>query len=136
MSARIPPHPAHYLHGDGSVVVVPARAAAWMLRRTDLRQRRTAHRGADPEIDAVLMAVMIAGQKWAADVKGSDPRKPTEIVSPSEWMDPEEVATVLQVSSSRVRQELRSGYLVGEKRGRFWRVHRTELAHYTSARTA
>ncbi len=127
----IAPHPAHYHHG--SVVVVPERAAAWLVQHADLRSLRVSARGHDQEIDAVLMALTLAGLKWAADVDGSDPRKRTEIAPQSEWMDPEEVATVLNVSSSRVRQELRSDRLKGEKRGRAWRIHRTELEHYRAA---
>lgn len=128
--------PERYLHGDASVVVVPARAAAWLIQRAGLRGLRIEARGHDQEIDAVLMALMIAGLKWADDVNGSSSRKPAEIVSPSEWMNTEEVATVLNLTSSRVRQELRDGRLQGEKRGNGWQIHRTELEHYRATRTA
>lgn len=136
MSERIPPHVGMYLHGDGSVAVVSGRIAAKLLTQVDLQKIRTKNRGADPEFDATLRALTIAGMKWAASVDGTDPRERTEITPKSEWMDPEEVGTVLKVSSSRVRQELRRGHLVGEKRGRAWRIHRTELEHYRAAQGA
>ncbi|MFY1589160.1 hypothetical protein ACN267_32260, partial [Micromonospora sp. WMMD734] len=66
--------PAAYVHGlDGPTVVVPGRVAAWLERHANLRQVRTAQRGADPEVDAVLVALAVAAAAWRQQaVPGSD----------------------------------------------------------------
>lgn len=132
----IAPHPSRHLFGDGRTVVLDWRFAAWLLQRAGLRELRVRVRGHDPEVDAQLMALTIAGLNWAASVNGNNSRKPAEITPPSEWMNTQEVATVLNVGESRIRQLLRAGDIKGEQPGRTWRIHRTELEHYRAARKA
>lgn len=127
--------PERYMMADHSSVLIPGDVAAWLIHVIGLRELRTAHRD-DPRRRAVLMALTLVGHNHAAEVSGSDQRKSAVIATRSEWLGVAQVATQLRLTESRVRQELRTGALVGEKRGRSWRVHRTEFEIYRAARNA
>lgn len=77
--------PEHYLH-DGGVVVVPERVAAWMLRYAGLGRLSAQVRGADAEVDAVLVALATAGQHWRTSVTGSEVAPVSEVVARSGWL--------------------------------------------------
>lgn len=130
--------PERYLLPEAVGTFVPGRVAALIYKRTDLAQVRTELRGADPEVDAVLMALHIAALKWRGSVGVSDSRKPAEVTPQSEWMTAQEVADQLSLTSSRVRQECRSGRLKAENHGRphGWRISREDFEHYRAARAA
>lgn len=134
MSAHIE-KPERYMLADSSAVMIPGDVAAWLIHAIGLRELRTANRG-DPRIRAVLMALTLVGHNHSAEVSGSDQRKSAVIAAQSEWMEVGQIMTALQLSDGRVRQLLRAGDLVGEKRGRSWRIHRIEFEIYRAARAA
>jgi hypothetical protein len=129
-----------YVHGiNGPCAVVPGRVAAWLERHADLRRIRSEARGADPEVDAVLVALATAAAAWRASVDGSEPRKLTEAVAQwPKWMNTSQVADRLGVSASRIRQECRTGRLDAEDQGRplGWRISREAFEHYKETRVA
>jgi excisionase family DNA binding protein len=124
------------VYGGGSVVVVPSRIAALLVRHGGLARYHVENRGLDPELDDVLVALKVAAAAWAASVDGSDPRKPPEAEPFSAWLAPVEVADLLGLTDSRVRQEIRAGRLKAERVGRGWRVSRQDFEHYRAARAA
>lgn len=129
--------PERYLLPEGSGALVPARIASVIYSRTDLAKLRVDLRGIDPELDAVLMALHISALKYRASADGNEARKPAEVRPKSSWVEVAEAAAELDLTTSRVRQELRAGHLKGEKKqGRGWRISRVELETYKAARAA
>lgn len=130
--------PERYLLPEAVGAIMPGRVASLLHKRLDLSRLRTEVRGIDPEVDAVLMALHIAALKWRTSAGVSEPRKPTEVATESEWMSTQEVADRLGVSTSRVRQECRDGRLEATNRGRplGWQIHREDFEHYRAARAA
>ncbi|MEZ7240788.1 helix-turn-helix domain-containing protein [Rhodococcus sp. GXMU-t2271] len=131
-----PPRPIeHYLHGDGHVVIVPARVAAWLERRADLNTLRINSRGLDPEIDAVLGALRISSLVWRNSVDGTTPTEPTEPTAPSpQWMSTSQVATHLGITDRAVRKAIARGALHAENIDGRWLIDRDELTDYRATR--
>jgi hypothetical protein len=102
----------HIVGLGGPAVVVPARVAAWLESKLDLRRVRTDVRGADPEVDAVLLDLAVVALTWrkaveALPCRGSEQAGPAEAGTPSSWLTTAQAAGRLGVTSSRVRR--RSG---------------------------
>lgn len=131
--------PAAYVHGDGRVVVVPARVAAWLERHAGLRALRTAHRGADPEVDGVLVALGVAAATWRqqtlGSVRGIDLAANAEPVASSP-LTTAEAGQLLGIGSRAIRKAIAEGRLQAERHGDTWRISREEVEHYRAARQA
>lgn len=126
---------AKYLHAGGQVVgPFDSRFAALLVSRADLDSLRVRVRGVDAEFDAQLMALVIAGRSWTAEVNGSKSRKSAEVVETSSVMKVRQVAEALGVTGSWVRQELRSGRLKGIRPRNVWLIDRTDFEHYRATR--
>jgi excisionase family DNA binding protein len=130
------PSHAAYMTADHGVVLVPARVARVLVRQAGLEQYHVTHRGLDPELDAVLVALKLAGASWTVSAEEGEQRKPTEGESSSSWLTTREAADQLVVTDSRIRQECRAGRLDAELVGRTWRISRDDLARYRAARAA
>lgn len=132
--------PASFVHGiDGPVVVVPARVAAWLERYTDLRSLRTAQRGADPEVDGVLIAMGVAAARWRQQHTGS--ARGTAVAAtaepaPSSSLTTTQAGQLLGVGPRAVRKAIAEGRLRAEPHGSAWRIAREEVEHYRAARRA
>lgn len=133
--------PAAYVHGlDGPAVVVPARVAAWLERYARLRQIRVEHRGADPEVDSVLVALAVAAAAWRQQTgvssdQGTDQRKQPEL-GPCSDMSTTEAADRLNMTDRGVRAAIAAGRLHAHRDGDRWRVDPEALEHYRSGRAA
>jgi excisionase family DNA binding protein len=126
----------HIVGLHGPAVVVPGRVAAWLEDRLDLRRVRTDVRGADPEVDAVLLDLAVVALTWRKAVDGCTPAGPAEVGAPSFWLTTAEAADQLSISSSWVRQEIRAKHLAAEQVDRRWRISRLDFEHYKAARAA
>ena len=140
-----PKPPGGYKFGSAgqAVVVVPARICAWLARRTNLSEVRVRVRGVDPEVYAVLHDMHRAALEWAAShdepasaPKGSRAGKFAEVAPPSKWVGTAQAASVLQITPRAVRLAIEEGRLPAKREGRTWKVRRTDLEHFRSARRA
>jgi excisionase family DNA binding protein len=129
--------PGAYVHGlDGPAVVVPARVAAWLERHAHLRAVRTEHRGVDPEVDAVLVALGVAGAAWRAGSTGcgTDQRNPPEPVAASP-LTTGQAADLLGITDRGVRAAILAGRLNAHQVGGRWHLDREDVEHYRARRT-
>jgi len=124
----------HYLHAGGGVVIVPARVAA-LLNRAVLDDWRPGVREVDPELDAVLTALSVAGRAWRnASTGTATPAKP-ELATKSEWLSTTQAATKLRITDRGARKAITDGRLDAVKVAGRWRVSREALAHFQARRT-
>lgn len=126
--------PAHYLHGPGGVVIVPARIAHRLDRLLNLRAVRVAIRGQDPELDAVLVALGTASAAWHAAATGRPPRHPA--APQPQWYSTTQAAERLHLAPRTVRLACETGALTADQVDGRWRITPDNLAHYAAARTA
>jgi len=130
--------PGGYRFGEGrdSVVVVPARVAAWLIRHTDLAKVRIAARGTDPELYAVLHDVYTAALGWRASATaGSIPTATAEVEPPSS-ISTTQAAGLLGVTDRAIRMAITTGRLPAERDGNRWRIDREDFEHYRATRVA
>jgi excisionase family DNA binding protein len=120
----------------GPAVVVPGRVAAWLESKLDLRRIRTDVRGADPEVDAVLLDLAVVAQTWRSRVNASDRAEPPQADALLPWLTVSEAAGRLGVSGSRVRQLVYTNALPAEQVDRRWRINRLDFEHYKAAKAA
>ena len=126
----------HYLHGDGHVVIVPARVAAWLERRAGLNAIRIGNRGLDPEVDAVLGALRIGALVWRNSVDGTDATQTAEPEPPSpQRVSTNQAATHLGITDRAVRKAIARGAICAENIDGRWVIDREELIDYQATRT-
>lgn len=134
-----PGDPARYLHGDGQVVVVSARVAAWLDHHAELSRLRLEHRGEDPETDAVLVALRAAAATWrthvgcASDTEVDGDAQP---VAGSAAMTVTETAARLRLTPQAIRRAISEGRLPAIRRGRQWFVEAADAGHFQARRSA
>ncbi|WP_432051123.1 helix-turn-helix domain-containing protein [Verrucosispora sp. NA02020] len=123
---------------------VPARVAAWLERAAGLRELRAQHRGVDPEVDSVLVALATAGAAWrTTHLVSSDPttgrgtdqaRQPEpEAVSA---LTTTQAAHLLGITDRGVRTAITTGRLRAQRIGDRWHIDREDLEHYRAGRAA
>ncbi len=124
---------------DGPAVVVPARVAA-VLAQKGLRNVRHALRGMDPEVDAVLEAILLAAEAWkrhrglASDL-GSE-RDTESAGQASSSLTATEVAGLLGITPRAVRLAITEGRLDGRQTaGGVWLVEPEAAELYRAARS-
>lgn len=127
--------PERYLVPDTSVVV-PARIAALIYRRTSLGDVRISLRGVDPEVDAVLMALHIAALKWRGSATGSEAAPAPEPAASSDWLTTTEAAGLAGVTDRALRKAIADRRLTSTRIGGRHRITREDLEHYRAARAA
>ncbi|MEV7264187.1 helix-turn-helix domain-containing protein [Micromonospora aurantiaca] len=133
--------PESYVHGlNGPTVVVPARVAAWLERHAGLRSLRTTHRGADPEVDSVLVALAVAAAAWrertgVSTDQGTDQAQQAE-PGPCCDLSTTEAADRLGMTDRGVRKAIAGGRLTAHRDGDRWRVSLEDLEHYRAGRAA
>jgi excisionase family DNA binding protein len=135
MTARWRP-PEHYVHAGGEVVVVPARVAAWLGRHAQLDRLRTQIRGADAEVDSVLVALAVAGAYWRTSATGSACAPEAEVGALSPWVSTTQAADLLGIGSRAVRLAIAETRLPAERVDGRWRIAREDIEHYRAARAA
>lgn len=136
----MPPRPAeHYIHADGSVVLVPAKVAHWLGQR-GLDALRVRARGEDAEVDSVLTALRLAALAYGASADGSGNGSAlvvqAEVAAPLEWMTTGQAADALRLTSRAVRLACEQGRLPAQQVDGRWRITRTDVHHYAANRAA
>ncbi|MBA8847405.1 helix-turn-helix domain-containing protein [Microcella alkalica] len=126
--------PEHYVHADGMVVIMPARVAAVLNRHAKLDEFRLAHRGFDPEVDAVLLAMRRADLQWRVSVTGTSEAAKPELDPQLNWLSTTQVAAITGITDRGVRAAIGRGDLVAECPDGRYRISREELAHWRSRR--
>ena len=123
----------HYVHAGGGVVIVPARIAA-LLNHHVLDSFRPQVREVDAELDAVLVALAVAGRAWRSSATGTA-NKPTPELDPSSgWLSTTAAAIQLRMTDRGVRKAIASGYLDAESVAGRWRISREAVAHFRARR--
>ena len=125
----------HFVHGDGQVVVIPARVCAYLGKRAGLDDFRIEHRGTDPEVDAVLVAMRLAALTWLTSATGSTPAPEVEADAPL-TVTTEEAATALGITGRAIRLAIQENRLNAQRIGNNWQIARADLEHFRAARAA
>ncbi|MFE2110368.1 helix-turn-helix domain-containing protein [Kitasatospora sp. NPDC059463] len=135
MPEPTPRTPAAYIHGlDGPVVLIPARIAAWLDRHADLAQLRIQHRGSDPELDAVLVALRTAALAWRTAATGTPQRQQPAPLP--KWLGTTAAADHLGLAPRTIRLACETGALPARQIDGRWRIALEDLQHYRAARAA
>jgi hypothetical protein len=134
----IPRQPAAYVHGvEGPVVVIPARVCAWLERHVQLNEIRIRERGADQEVDAVLVALRLAALTWRTSATGTPvaakPEAPAEL---NQWLSTTQTADILYITDRAVRLAIKEGRLKATSINGRWRIAREDIAHFNAAKAA
>src|SRR4051794_16717822 len=140
MTGRCPQRarpPEAYVHGiNGPAAVVPGRVAAWLNARGGLNELRMRIRGEDPEVDAVLVALSVAGTAWLTSACGTGDASAPEVPPQSTWLTTTEAADRLGLTDRAIRLACSTGRLPAERAGGRWRISREDVEHYRAARQA
>lgn len=134
--------PEAYVHGlDGPMVVVPARVAALLMRRAGLDDYHRAHRGEDPELDAVLVGLKTAAAAWRAMHVPSDSGSAVVELAAQQRPSPRQLSTAqaaraLGISPRAVRQAIAENRLDAEVVGGRYVLTPDDVAHYRAKRAA
>ncbi|MGY1778768.1 helix-turn-helix domain-containing protein [Geodermatophilus sp. SYSU D01036] len=136
MNGHVMRAPEHYVHGldNAGVVLVPARIAEWLHRHFELDAARKATRGADPEVDSVLVALRIAALNWRSSVYGTSPRNVPETEPVSAWLSTTQAADALGLTDRAVRSACSDGRLEAQRVDGRWRISREALEHHRASR--
>lgn len=133
MSARPAEHLVHGL--TGPVVVVSGRSAALLLAHGGLDRYHQTHRGADPELDAVLVALKLASAAWRAGVTDPGHQHPhRRYTAHPHGLSTTDAATRLGCSPRTIRRACANGNLPAAVVGGSWVIDATELEHYRARR--
>lgn len=132
--------PAAYIHGgDGPGVFVPGRIAAVLTQRARLNDLRLTLRGLDPEVDAVLEAIVLTAVEWRRSrgvgaVNGTELEK--RISGPSgSFLTTADAAELLDMSVTGVRKAVRDGRLPAVRVADVWLIDREDVEHFRSTRS-
>lgn len=129
--------PEHYVHGvDAPVVVVPGRVARRLVQRFQLDRYHVQHRGEDPELDAVIVALRVAGLRWVTSAVGKETRQDPVGEAPSKWLTATEAAELVGVSARAARLAAHEGRIPAEKFGGQWQISREDAEHWKASRRA
>jgi hypothetical protein len=141
--ANAPPRPAEYhvLGFDAPVVVVPGRVAAWLLSRAGLADYHRAHRGDDPEVDQVVIALKLAAHAWRERATGTghgtrEANIPPQGAPSPTWVNTTTAARALGITSRAVVKAIAAGRLRAQwSAGRWW-LDPADVEHYRARREA
>lgn len=124
--------PEFYCHGAG--VDVPVRVCALLEHHVDLAGLRQRLRGADPELDAVLVAIHRGALMWRGSVCGTSMAEGAEPGAGSQWLTSKAAGALLGIGARAVRKAIAADRLPAELHGGSWRISREDAEHYRAAR--
>lgn len=128
------PKPAGGYRFEGTVVLVPARVAAWLARYTELSKVRIASRGTDPEVYAVLHDLHRAALEWRTSSTGSPRAAIAEEAAPLSWVGTTQAAQLLGITPRAVRLAIAETRLPARQIAGRWRIAREDIVQYKAAR--
>ena len=126
---------------NGPIVVVPGRIAAWLLSRAGLADYHRAHRGDDPEVDQVLVALKLAAHAWRERTTGTDhgtreANTPPQDAPSPRWLTTTATAQLLGITSRAVVKAIAVCRLPAVwSAGRWW-IDPEDVEHHRARRTA
>lgn len=127
--------PETYVH-LGACVVVPARIADILDRRFGLDKIRKQIRGTDPELDAVLLGISLAGLAFRT-ASGTVIAESAEPETQSDhWVGTSTAAGLLGMTDRGVRKALADQRLTGTLVDGRWRTTRADIEQYRASRAA
>ena len=128
--------PERFVHGiDGPVVILNARTCAYLNRYAGLDQFRRDHRGADPEVDNILLAIRLVELHWRNSATGTKEAPKPELAPSSKWLSTRQVADRIGITDRGVRTAIANGRLHAESVVGRWRISSESLAHFKANRT-
>jgi excisionase family DNA binding protein len=130
--------PSRYVHGLDGSVRVPARIAAFLVRRAGLSDLRLSMRGLDPELDAALEALVMAAAAWRSGRRSSADHG-TELVkrpdvSTDSPLTTADAAQLLAMSARGIRAAILGGRLRATRAGDVWLIDPSDLERYRTSR--
>ena len=126
----------HLVHGlDGPIIIVSARVAAYLNRYAGLADFRTAHRGADAEVDQVLLGFRLLELKWRESATGTKKAPEPELDASYEWLSTTQAGAQLGVSDRAIRKAIDEGRMKALRVNDRWRISRTDFEHYRAGRS-
>ncbi len=130
--------PTAYIHGVGApVVVIPARVCAWLERHARLNEVRIRERGADAEVDAVLVALRLAALTWRTTATGSPvAAKPEATADLNQWLSTTQAADILYITDRAVRLAIAEKRLPATQVNGRYRIAREDIQHFAAAKAA
>jgi len=130
--------PEAYVHGvAGPVVVVPARVCAWLERYARLNEVRIQNRGADAEVDAVLVALRLAALTWRNAATGTPVAvKPEATADLNQWLSTTQAADILYITDRAVRLAIAEKRLPATQVNGRYRIAREDIQHFAAAKAA
>lgn len=139
-----PLRPAEYhVYGlDGPVVVVPGRVAAWLLSRAGLDEYHHSHRGDDPDVDQVLVALKLAAIAWRERNTGGTDHgtqvadTPPQAAPSPQWLTTTATARVLGITARAVVKAISAGRLPAQWSAGCWWIDPQDVEHYRAKRAA
>jgi Helix-turn-helix domain len=139
---RAPIPAEHLIHGlDAPVVLVSGRVAAWLLSRAGLDEYHRSHRGDDPEVDQVLVALKLAAIAWrerktSTDHGTREAGAPPHVAPSPKWFTTAAAARVLGITARAVIKAISVGRLPAVwSAGRWW-IDPDDVEHYRAQRAA
>lgn len=122
------------------MVVVPGRIAAWLDRHAGLSRLRIEHRGQDPEVDAVLVALAVASAAWRSRAGIGSDHGTEQAKQPSDQsrslLTTADAAELLGISDRGVRKAILDGRLPAQRVADVWLVDREDVEHFKARRAA
>lgn len=130
--------PQAYVHGiGGTVVIIPARVCAWLERHARLNEVRIQERGADAEVDAVLVALRLAALTWRTTATGTPvAAKPEATTDLNQWLSTTQAADILYITDRAVRLAISEKRLPATLVNGRWRITREDIQHFAAAKAA
>ncbi|MGF6834000.1 hypothetical protein QF015_002175 [Paenarthrobacter sp. TE4293] len=127
-----------YVHGVGSpVVVLPGRVCAWLERYAKLNEVRIQNRGADAEVDAVLVAVRLAALAWRDAATGSSvAAKPEAATDLKRWFTTTQAGDKIGITDRAVRLAIKEHRLKASNIDGRWRIALEDIEHFKAAKAA
>ncbi|WP_420123718.1 hypothetical protein [Nakamurella sp.] len=117
-------------------MVVPARIADILDRRFGLDKIRKQIRGTDPELDAVLLGISLAGLAFRT-ASGTVIAESAEPETQSDhWVGTSTAAGLLGMTDRGVRKALADQRLTGTLVDGRWRTTRADIEQYRASRAA
>ena len=142
VNRRAPVPAEHLVHGlDSPVVLIPGRVAAWLLSRAGLNEYHRGHRGDDPEVDQLLVALKIAAHIWRERNVGTGhgtraADTPAQPAPSPNWLTTTAAARSLGIGTRAVRKAISAGRLRATWAGGCWWINAEDFEHFRARRAA
>lgn len=123
--------PAGYIAPSGDVMVPPEMARI-LWGHAGLSDFRVRVRGRRPDLDALLEAVRVAGERWAGADRGTVQAAPAEPVP--EWLTTKQVADRTGCTSRWITELISRQRIDATWHGGQWQISRESFEHFMASR--